>query len=137
MQGSVSGATSTSSSLTLAAESETSGIFFFLVLRRTGTLDAETADEHDSTSETSSSWFAILLASLLVLLRVTGMLMSDTAEQHESTSDASPSCTEPTGVLGLSGLWSLEALLHLFLAEAGSGLPPATFSSWLLASTTV
>ena len=123
--------------LSAGAGSGLLALVFLLVLRRL-TFDADAAREHDSTSDTSSSsWLAVRGCLLLPLVRVFGISMSDTAEQQDSTSDTSPSCVEPTGVHGCSGLWSLEALVHLFSVEVGGDAwgPASLFSSWLLVST--
>lgn len=63
--------------------------------------------------------------------------MSDTTEQQDSTSDMSASWVELAGVHGCSGLWSLDALVHLFNKDGGgdAGCPSSLFSSWLLVST--
>lgn len=83
-------------------------------------LDADTAEEHDSTSDiSSSSLLAVRGCLLLLLVPVIGGMLSDTTEQQDSTSDMSASWVEPTGVDGCSGLWSLEALVHLFTREVG------------------
>lgn len=62
---------------------------------------------------------------------------SDSTEQQDSESDTSASWIELTGVHGCSGLWSLEALAHLFTKEVGGGVEdlPTSSSSWLLDST--
>lgn len=105
-------------------------------LLRTG-FDSDTAEQHDSTSDVSSSSRITARGCLLLpLVLVGGTSASDNTEQADSMSDTLHSWVEPTGVEG-SGLWSLDTLVHLFLVEVGghSGVPPSLFSLWLQAST--
>ena len=141
LQDSASCAESTLASPTsVGAGSELSGVVFLLVLRRLlrPTFDADTAEEHDSASDTASfSWLTMRGCLLLPLVRITGGSTPDTAEQQDSTSDMSASWVESKGVHGCSGLWSLDALVHLFKEEArgDAGCSLSLLSSWLQAST--
>lgn len=95
------------------------GSVFLLVLRRTlePVFDADTADEHDSDSDASSSQICARGCVLLLLRRVASGSLSDTEEQQDSRSDSSASCVDSTRVDGCCGLWSLEALVDLLIVE--------------------
>lgn len=69
-------------------------------------------------------------------MRVIGASTSDVTEHKDSTSDPAPSWVRPIGVDGCSGLWILDALVHLLTEEGGEEVQCSSslFSVWLQAS---